>query len=218
MPSGYTYKIVDGEQSFEEFLYGAVRAMDAFNHMMDDPMGAPLRLPARDFVKKGSPDKVVKCLAEIYRCESELQDELVKTFEEIETEFDEHKTKQWAEYKETYAKRKPIYDRVQRLRSQVVDWVTPSPDHDGFKGFLLEKLDETIKWDCDLPEKPVFPGTAVEYHTKNVKWLEQRIERCKRLHQEEIASSDVQKNRIEWIKGLVGSVPPPPGTFAEGEL
>ena len=218
MPSGYTHKIVDGAQSFEEFLYGAVRAMNSFIHMRDDPMDAPLRLPAPDFVKKGSPDKVAKRLAEIHRYEAELRDELAKTPKEVEAEFEEHKTKQWAEYKERYARRKPIHDRVQRLRSQVADWVTPSPDHDGFKSFLLQQLDETTKWDCELPEAPVFPDTAVDYHTKKVKRLEQRIERCKELHQEEIASPDVQKDRIEWIKELVGSVPPPPGIFAEGEL
>lgn len=218
MPSGYTQKIVEGEQSFEEFFYTAVRAMGSFVHMRDYDLGAPLRLPEDDFVTKGSEQDVAKRLADVRRYERELRDELAKTHEEIEAEFERDKAKQWAEYKETYARRLPIYERVQRLRAQVADWVPPTPEHEGFKKFMLQQLDETTKWDAELPKEPTFPDTAAEYHAQEVKYLEDRVKLYRKWLQEEIDSPDVQQSRIDWIKDLIKSVPPPAGSFKDGEL
>jgi hypothetical protein len=215
MPSGYTYRIVEGEQTFQDFVWRAVRAMGVFIHMRDDCLDAPLRMPEPDFIKRGSPSEIGRREAELRRYETELHDEQVKTPEQIAAEFEAYKAKRLAEYEETYARRKPIYERVTRLRSEVSDWKPPTEDHENFKRFMLEQLDETTKWDAELPEKPVFKETAEEWHADEIEWLEGRIARCEELLQEEINSPDIRKGHIQWLEELMASVPPPPGRFKE---
>src|SRR5882762_3281786 len=42
MPTGYTSRLHDGEQTFEEFLWTCARGMGAFVTMRDAPLDAPL--------------------------------------------------------------------------------------------------------------------------------------------------------------------------------
>lgn len=215
MPSAYTYKIVEGEQSFQEFLWSAVRAMGVFVHMREDSSDAQLRFPEPPFYTKGSHEKIEKRRASLSESEQELRDEKTKTPEQVEAEYEAHKIRQLDEYEKTYAKNKPINDRITRLRSEVADWQSPSEEHEGFKKFMLRQLDETTEWDTELPKLPVFKETATEWHAKNIGWLETYVERCKELLQEETDSPDVGKTHVEWIMDLICSVPPPPGRFEQ---
>lgn len=45
MPTGYTAKLYEGEQEFEDFVRTAARGMGAFVHLRDDPWTEPLTYP-----------------------------------------------------------------------------------------------------------------------------------------------------------------------------
>ena len=217
MPSGFTYKLCEGEQSFPEFVWDCVRAMGAFIHMRDDGGNASLRLPEKDFCDRGSKEKVEERRAALRKEDRELRELKAKTPEQIEIDFENYKEKQIAEYEESLAKVTPIRNRLEAMRSQVMDWQAPSIEHEGLKEFMLKQLEETIKWDGQPHprERPTFPATAAEWHQEEIRHQERYVARTKELLEEEINSPDLTQDHIDWIKALIDSVPPPPGRFAE---
>ena len=82
MPTGYTANIVDGEETFEEYVWRCTRAFGAMMHMRDDSLGAKFTVP--DNADKGNPhkdylDKCAQELIEFVELPRETQIENIRT-------------------------------------------------------------------------------------------------------------------------------------------
>jgi hypothetical protein len=218
MPTGYTAAVCDGNQSFEEFVWTAVRACGVFIHMRDDSLTARLRMPEKDFSQSGSPEKIAKREADIREEERDLRDVESRTTAEVETAFATYKAEALADYAESYERVLPVYERLTQMRSQVADWTPPTAEHEDFKKFLLSQLDDGLKWDGRLPEKPEFEPTAKAWQANEIDWRKRRIARSNELLEEEKNRPDQYVDHTKWILDLVNSVPPPAGRFAPGEI
>jgi len=218
MPTGYTAKLCDEDQSFEEFLWTAVRAMGAFVHMRDHSSDTKLRFPKPGWVQVGSAIAVQEREDALRTEEEELELLGTKSPAEIEHAYDAFKRKSLADYEADHARLLPVHERLAKMMIDVAAWDPPTQDHVGFKEFMAQQLEETIKWDGSLPDRPVFEDSAAEWHEECTRYQIRRIERCRELLQQETDKPDVQQARVDWIKALMKSVPPPPCRFVESPL
>jgi len=218
MASSYTYKIVAGDQTFAEFLYGAARAMTPFIHMRDTSGAKQLTLPAKATQSDNDADKA-RILRRLESDKDALRLHLAKSLATFELEFAEFKAKEWAEYAALCAKRLPIRKRLNDLRSRVAAWEPPTPDHGGLKDFMLEQLDDSLQWDARIPEEPEFPATVIDYRNNETEWLRGNVESQAQEYERYVQRGLEESNSsLSWIAALVKSEPPPEGTFAKGEL
>ena len=146
MPTGYTLDLYDGKDlTFEEFVLKCARAFGALIGMRDKSIVAPIpeRFEPSDYHLKEL-EKTKKRLKEI-------------------KEWNEDKAKQEAEraYQEALKKReefikknKLIRKRYEDMLSKVREWKPPTPDHVDLKKFMIQQLEDSIAFDCFIPEMP----------------------------------------------------------------
>ena len=139
MPSGYTSTLADQEQSFREFVLHCARAFGACIHQRDDPGNDLPKLLEEDTYhldeynkalleyKNFSEQTVVQCKQ---RFTQERKDRIKRTQDRIKKN-----AKQIARYK-------LMLDKVKK-------WKEPSPEHKNLKDFMVEQLNQSIKWDTD---------------------------------------------------------------------
>lgn len=217
MPTGINYKIVEGEQPFSEFVWDCARHMGALFHMREERNDAPLRFPDPSPLEAKNYAEIALKREEDYLrdAQKELADAEAKTSEQVEAEYEAHKAERMAEYEESYARKKSINERVLRRRAEVADWQPPGADYEPLKGFMVHQMDLALKHEARLPEKPEFPKTAVKWHSDDIEWQCDYVERL----ENDVASararvnSGPQRGHRAWLEDLIASVPPPPGSF-----
>lgn len=199
MPTGYTSILCDKDDvTFNEFVWRCARGMGALIMLRDDHLGAalPEKLPTTD-------DYHVHRLAEARTKLGELKNM---------SRADAQERAAQAYAKDVQDKERHIIAvtavraRLDAMRAQVVAWSPPGTDHNGLKDFMLQQLDETIRFD----------GRVSDYFL-NIKertgeeWLQCSIEHAKRdidYHTRELAASQVRDaDRQKWVDDLRQSVP-----------
>lgn len=193
MPTGYTAKLYDGEQSFEAFVLGCARAFGAAINMRDDDSDVPITIEAitdtSDYHVKG----VRTAKAELARLTSLSAEQLER---EARAAYLDRVEADVRYTKDALAKR----DRYERMLKQVREWRCPSEEHAEFRQFMINQLTGSIDFD-----------TSLKHHTPPVQqepaeWLAGRIERAERdikYHSEE-ESKRIERNaeRIRWVNQL----------------
>lgn len=195
MPTGYTAKLNEGEQSFEDFVWGAARAMGAFVTMRDDPADAPIP-------DEFTPDTTFydRRLAESRALLDEVRSMSVEEAEARAgvdyAEACEHAT-------ERATKDKAIRDRYERMLRRVRAWTPPTAEHIGFKKFMTEQLEESIRFDTGYAHPDPVRLTGAE-------WIEQhRAQAVKDLEYhtaERLKEIDRARGRTGWTKALRDSL------------
>lgn len=194
MPTGYTAKLHDGDQSFEDYLSGCAHAFGALIELRDSGIDAPIpqSFEPRTYHRDG-----------------------IQAAEAMLTAIDEWTDKQaeemaltaWQDqilaYEETEEKTSAIRARYQAMLDKVDAWTPPSEDHEGLKRFMREQI-EACASEGSMDYYPIpsklagveFRAQAVakairdiEYHAKG--WAEE---------QERVAG------RSEWVRLLLESI------------
>lgn len=196
MPTGYTAAVQDGI-SFEEFVWRCARNFGALILMRDDPMDAPV--PERFEPSDYHPKRLAEAEAELERV-SKMSPSKAGVAARKERE---EALRYAAEY---FAKQVQISDRYRAMIAQVEAWQPPTSEHVGLKEFMLQQLNESLKFDCGyLPDKP--PVKSGE------EWKRERIAKLNNdiaYHKEELAKEiERTEGRNKWIADLRASVPPP---------
>src|SRR6202022_4537457 len=97
--------------------------------------------------------------------------------------------------------------RYATMLEQVRKWEPPTSEPQGLKTFMLQQLDEALRWDC----RPSEPPKKIDGYT----WVQQKLEHLVRVISVSAESAGKQesarRSRREWIDALVRSVPPPKG-------
>jgi len=132
MPTGYTSKLYDGEQSFEEFFWGCARGIGLLVMMRDEPLDEPIpeKFDASTHCRERA-DSYRRELAAIKKMTAK------QCAERVEREYEEA----LAEHVKDIATLAKRTLRFQRMRERVEAWQPPLPDYAQFKKFMLGQLD-----------------------------------------------------------------------------
>lgn len=190
MPTGYTAAIKDGI-TFEQFVMRCARAMGALIMMRDEPMDAPI--PERFEPSNYYAEKLAEAEKNLawYQnmADSEVDRERLKEFD---TEM--------AAYRERIKSANDLRTEYEAMRQSVAAWTSPTPDHEGFRDFMLKQLDESIKFDCDTS----YESEPEIYSTSG--WRDIKIMKARRdveyLAAEHANEVERTEARNAWLKAL----------------
>lgn len=192
MPTGYTCDVADGKiTTFAEFALKCARNFGALIVMRDEPMDA------------GIPDEFHPSpyhLEEKTRLEAELKKLQAMTPEEIEAA-----AIAAFEGEISSAEGRERANKQQRARYEAMlliarSWTPPTKEHSDLKRFMVEQLQESIKFDCDN-----FEPTRPERKAPD-EWLGEQLQRIGRgiaYHSKQNAEEvERTQKRNKWVKEL----------------
>lgn len=195
MPTGYTYKVKDG-QSFEEFVWGCARAMGALIMMRDDPADAliPERFEPSDWHTR----ELAQQRAELARLEALTPAQAAMEAEATHIEAID-------EWQRNEVERIRQHDAYDAMLQRVDAWNAP-PSLSGLKEFMHRQLLESLEFDTghqyERPEK-----------VTGKEWLEARVARARKsiAYHEEQHANEVKRTeeRNRWVTELRASIAPP---------
>lgn len=198
MPTGYTDAIAKGI-SFRDFVLRCARGMGACIMQRDEPMSEPPKTQTpSDYHEK-----------ELKKAETEL-----KELKDISDETALHKArseheKQRAEIEAGIRNNIDLKAKYEAMLSRVQKWNPPTPEHVGLKDFMINQINESIRFDCegsyydDLLTR-LKPPSAEKWKTRKFKEILRNIS----YHKEELAKEIERTNgRNKWIECLYDSLP-----------
>lgn len=194
MPTGYTAPIEDG-CSFEEYVWGCARAFGACIELRDSP---DEKIPAEFAPSRYHLEAMDKAKGELASLEMMTKDQ-IQTLIDAEVEDIEVENEK---YRRDHALKMSRYEQI---RDKVEAWEPPTPDHAGLKKFMLEQIDDSVRFGSPYQREPI-STTPFAYRQDRKARLLDDIE----YHREHYAD-DVRRarERSEWIRALRASVPQP---------
>lgn len=197
MPTGYTAAIADGA-TFEQFVWRSARAMGALVMLRDAPSDAtiPERFePSQWYAQRAATDR-----AELLRIEALTP-----------AEADAAAQAAWDEAFKARALRneqkEALRVRYEMMLTQVRDWHPPTPDHVGFKSFMIEQLNSSIDFDCNTKYDTLpTPLRGDEWRADKIRSLRESISRAEQDQREE---NERTESRNRWLADLRKSVAQP---------
>lgn len=190
MPTGYTAEVANGI-TFEQFVWKCARAMGAMVMMRDKPTDAPIpeRFEASDYNTK----KLAEAKAEWARLNA-------MSIPDAETCAATSHAEVVASHTKRTQERLELRNKYHAMLASVVQWDAPTPDHAGFKIFMVDQLKQSIDFDCcnrydDVPV--ALSGT--DWRVAAVAKAERDIEYHAKANAEEIERTEI---RNEWLRAL----------------
>lgn len=190
MPSGYTSTIADGA-SFKQFLLRCAHAFAPLHRSADGPMDAPLppRLQPDSYYLERHNDykeeiERLNAMSD-YACECEAVGEFKRAQEASEA--DVARKTQWR------IKYEAMLEKVQQ-------WAPPTENHAGLKKFMIQQLEEAIRWDCEIyTDDRVYLTVGKEWRAGKLTELQEQADRKFKDYLEEVAAT---AGRNAWIDAL----------------
>lgn len=196
MPTGYTAKLHEGEQSLREFLMGIGRGMGFAITQRDDDIGEPVReVEPSDYHDR-----------QIAEYESKLASLRDVTDEEALSLAREEYRDTLRRHEEAVAKRRALVERYARMLHEVAAWDPPELVA-GVKELALEQLQESIKFDCGVgiyPDKPEEPTSGAEWLAARRAEARKSLAYHEKARAEEIARTN---DRNRYIRTFLDSLP-----------
>jgi hypothetical protein len=196
MPTGYTAKLMESGQSFQEFAMLCARAFGACVEMRDEPFDAPIpeKFEASEYSVKG----LAEAQAEHARLLAMDTDQRIA--------FGIGQRSQSIASATRYLEKAKLENaRLEEVEKQAAAWTPPTPEHAGLKKFMLQQISiskNTIRYSEEsLAEAE---NTApVDYFSAAVKSQEWSIAHHSKSMREDV---DRAKGRTEWVKQLRASL------------
>lgn len=201
MPTGYTSKLHDGEQSWNEFVWECARAFGALVLLRDDH-GAPI--PQEFKVEAFYAENLAKSEAELKEWLSTEEPGRLAMYESKRRDNERMN-------EERRVKRTALRLRYEAMLGRAQAWVAPTSEHEGLRKFMIEQLSSSIDFDCsDYSVGPLPPFS--EWCHEHTKSLTRSVGRKK----ESLAKEEARTaQRNAWLKALRVSVPMPAEAAAE---
>ncbi|WP_382307342.1 hypothetical protein [Herbiconiux sp. UC225_62] len=192
MPTGYTADLYDGKEvSFAEFAMTCSRAFGALVLLRDEPLDAPVPEFKVDDYFTQRLEKAESAIATGY---ARSMRDWAALEEKARTEANEAR--------EAYFDRQAqILDRYENMLAQVRAWEAPTSEHEGLKKFMIEQLEESIRFDGGGSSwyRVTEPMTAHEYRRKVLDDLHKEREAAREsLRDEEKRVA----GRNQWVHDL----------------
>lgn len=202
MPTGYTADLYEGKDvSLPQFVLTCARAFGATVTMRDEPLDAPIPdefAPSDYHERRRAEARAALAEAEAW------------TDEDAAREAGRDYAKALAAYRESERKRLALKQRYEAMLDQVLAWEPPTDDHVNLKTFMVEQLQESIRFDCTPLPEPTREDPAT-YKARQVKRHTESIAYHAREHAAEIARAE---GRTQWVSALRQSLAAP---SSEGE-
>lgn len=198
MPTSYTAPVGDGKLNFNQFVWRCARGMGALFSMRDDSLDA--KIPEKISTSSYHQDAIDAALKRRAELDDLPWEEVVAA---LHTSYDEA-IKRRAEAEAERLKTKANYEK---MLAEVNAWVPPTQDHEGLKRFMIEQLQDSIKWDCSPSSWPEPQLTSAK------EWLEEQYASIAddiAYHKRELArETDAVAAVNQWLADLRSSVPQP---------
>jgi hypothetical protein len=140
MPTRYTAVLGEGKKvvTFREFALNCAHAFGALVLLRDsDPKAEIPRFEPSDYNSRGLAEAKKKIAEASKWSAAKAQDLADKAYSEAV-----------AEREKTEQKRKGSEMRYRAMLKEVKAWTPPTSEHEGLKKFMVEQLEESIKFDC----------------------------------------------------------------------
>lgn len=195
MPTGYTAGVGDGKvKDFRTFALICARQFGATIMQRDEALDVPPR-------HREPSDYDTKALVAERK-------ELARILKLTDKQCEAEATKEYETALASHVERQKEKDATERryrdMLYEVKKWEPPTADHRGMKRFMVEQLEESIKFDCGFRMEPPKRLTGAEWRTEKRRSLERSIARHTQSEQEELERC-AQANA--WIDALYGSLP-----------
>lgn len=200
MPTGYTDPVGKGELTdFSQFALMCSRAMGVAIMQRDESASVPLRIERH--LDTHYRDTAEKYAAEVRELEEASVEALAARQQKSVDEENEYRS-------EHLRKAGLVADRYRAMLDQVHRWASPTPEHDNFKAFMVQQLEESIKFDGPF-ESDFLVAECVpveEYRDQQLvtaRRMRDIYEQHWRDEQERVES------RAQWIEDFLTSLPDP---------
>lgn len=195
MPTGYTQPLHDGEPiTFEQFVLRCSRAMGAATMQRDESLDVEIQLREVSDYSIRAVEKAGAALTEAWgrpdEAWAELQDKAIADAEKYRSEY--------------VAKRDGIRERYEAMLEQVRSWTPPTAEHEGLRKFMVEQIEESLRFDVHGYEPAVTDRLPVaEYREREIGRLARALERDTQSLQEE---RDRVRGQNAWVTALRDSL------------
>lgn len=193
MPSGYTAKLNQGPQSFQDFVLGCAHA---FVYQL------------RDMSLDQVPD-TVEIDSYYYDKVNQARDALVGfqslTEQGRQEKTDAHNAKQVKDFLKSNLKANELDERYAEMLRKVEEWSPPSDQHFGLKDYMQQQINESRKFDVHF-RKPVVPVSVDEWTATEAESLEWDLKCAVEWLDKQVAS---KKFYDEWVGVLKKSLDNP---------
>lgn len=160
MPTGYTSGIADGI-SFEEFIMSCARAFGSLISLRDSNAAVPEKFEVDDYYKRS-----------IKKAEEELAKLREMELYEAGDEADKEYYRKLDQREESIQKQISLKEKYDTMFLKVKEWQPPSPDHDELKNFMIEQINTSIEFDCNI-DSDYYTGKIIKLTGE--RWLEREI-------------------------------------------
>lgn len=197
MPTGYTYKVVNGEMAdFSEFALNCARAFGALITMRDDPADAPIPeeiKPECSYNEK----RLAESKARLAELNAMTPDEMLSACEHAYATALASHDKYEADAAEEDR-------RLDAMLEKVDAWTPPTANHVEMKKFMIDQLTISKRGSYRSPMPEMLSPS--EWHEAEVKKAMKDVS----YHAGEVATEiERAKGRTEWIRALRSSLPSP---------
>lgn len=191
MPTGYTAAIADGI-TFQQYAMNCARAFGALITMRDEPSGAPI--PDVFEPSDYHSTKVLEARAMLAQLEAMSEAHAKRAADKAWDDAETHRIGRLLELAS-------LREKYTAMLSQAKAYVAPTPDHEQFRTFMCEQIEQSIDFDCDTKyhDAPTTRLSALE-------WLGQQ--RAQAIHDIEYHSkSDAEEidraaKRTAWVANM----------------
>lgn len=192
MPTGYTAAVSDGTVTdFPDFALQCARAFGALIMMRDEPSDAPI--PEAFQPSDYSETQLEKATARVF----ELQDMTLEVCDAAALA--DYNTQ--CESRANRMREKALTrDRYEAMLNKVKAWEPPTTDHIGMKEFMVQQLEESIKFDCSgYSESPLIQQNGSEWRDSQLAVAKREIAYHTKSNAEELERT---ATRNAWVKAL----------------
>lgn len=192
MPTGYTADIAKGI-TFEQFAMRCARAMGACVSMRDEPMDAsiPEQFEPNDYHARKLEEANVELTTLRAMTDEEADAAAAEAFA-----VDKH------EQEKGIADAFDLRSKYESMLEHVRAWLPPTPDHERFKQFMLDQLNDSIQYDCDNSyylNNPPKQITGEQWRSKQIEGALYDIDYHMQEYTKEVRRTD---DRNRWIAAL----------------
>ena len=195
MPTGFTDKIKNKDYSFSQYAMDCSRYFGACVTIRDE---------SKDFeIKKLEPSNYH--LNQIEELENEFEKISNMSEKEIKLEclFEHQKAIDYQ--KEKIKKNNELLENYNSMLEKTKNWCPPTSEHNELKNFMIEQIETSIEWDCDVSYylKEIKLKTSEEWKKEKIENILEDLEYHKEKNIKEIQMTN---ERNLWISTLKESL------------
>ncbi|WP_203249765.1 hypothetical protein [Cysteiniphilum marinum] len=194
MPTGYTEVLERQDLGLKDFVLRCARACGVSISLRGKPLddGMPEKIEMDSFY----PDSLATNRLALENLER-------MTLEEAKLLAQKEYEQQEQDYLEDLERRTILKSRCNKLLEQTEQWEPPTKKHVDLKKYVIEQLQTTLKYDCELRERKHKKLTARQYLLKEKKEVKEYI---KHLEKRYARSKKRNEKDNQWLSDLRASL------------